>query len=321
MSSYGQLGRVGISFQNSYGTSNTTSMHWLEPISESVALQKPPLISEALRGVFDDGEHYEGANLIGGDLAIEVAAIPLGVLLKGAVGAPTSVQSAGIYTHTFLPPQSDAQEDCANPPFTMHKYYDVGSADVFSDLNISVLELSIANGELLQATATIVGGTEGHAAASTATYRSETHFPWQVASVSIAGAGNCDVADMTVTLDNALEAQHTLCAKKYPSRIKRTGFRTLTVGGTIKFADTNEYQAFLAQSERFLKVHFEGLTSIQSGYNEAITIEVPLLRHTEFSPQAGGPGELEVGFSSKGVYSVGSSYSCKFTVVNTIAGY
>ena len=321
MPGYGQEGRVGISFQNSYGTANTASMHWLPNVSESIALSKPPLISEGMRGINDDGIHYEGANVIGGDLVIEATAIPLGVFLTAALGSPTTVTSGAVQTHAFLPLTADAQPLCAQRPFTTHKYFGIGSADTFSDMNGTTLELGISNGELLTATLGTVGGTEGRASAIAASYFNGKHFTWDNSSVSIAGAAISDIAQMTITVDNALEAMHTLNNSKYPSRIKRQGFRTVTVGGTVKFASSSEYQSFIDQTERRLLMHFQGATEVQSGYNESLTLDIPGLRMTEFAPQAGGPGEIEVSFSAKGVYDVTSAYSIKATLVNTIAGY
>lgn len=319
--SYGQNSKIGISFQNSYGTPLQNSVFWIPKLSESINIDKPPLIEQNLRGVFDEGAHHEGLNTISGSLEAEAAPIPLGVMLKCVMGDPATVTSDSLYTHTFKPRTSDWDSLCANVPVTIEKYVDAGSADLFYDMTGSMLELSIANGEFVKAKVDFVGGQYTQQGDTAESYPSTTLWSWDATSVSIGGSGKPEIMDMTLTLNENLEAQGTLDATKTPSRIKRTGFRTMEIGGTVKFDNTDEYDAFLKQSERELIVHFEGTTQVQSGYNEALTVTVPLMRHVDFKPAAGGPGELEVSFSSKGVYSVTSATAMQIELRNSQSGY
>jgi len=48
---------------------------------------------------------------------------------------------------------------------------------------------------------------------------------------------------------------------------------------------------------------------------------VPLFRHTEDKPVIGAVGEIEVSFSSKGVYSANSGTALQVTLTNTKAAY
>src|SRR4030065_1229425 len=116
--SYGMDARIGISFQNSYGTANTASMHWLEPVSESVVLNKAQNTQKGVRGIYDKGQLYEGVNTIAGDIVIEARANSLGVLLTSVCNSPTTVTSAAPYTHTFKPRAADHRLPRAERPFT-----------------------------------------------------------------------------------------------------------------------------------------------------------------------------------------------------------
>ena len=319
--SYGQLSRIGLSFQNSFGAPLASSVYWLPVVSESIALAKPQIIAQGMRGIHDEGAHYEGANAAAGDLEIEAEAVPLGVMLKAWAGDPVTVTSGSLYTHTFKPRTSDFDEVSAGNPCTVHKYMGVGSADQFSDMNASTLEISVANGELLGAKISMVGGSFAQTVGLAASYDNGKHFSWDASSVTIAGAAVSELKDLTLTVDESIEASHTLNGSKYPSRCKRSGFRSVNIAGTIMFDNDTEYNAFLNQTERNLTAHFEGQTAVQSGYNEALTVIVPLGRTTEFSPQVGGAGEIEVSFSSKGVYSVTSATATAFELRNGQAAY
>lgn len=319
--SYGMDADIGLSFQNSYGTSNVASMHWLEPISESVELKKEQLVTKGLRGIYDEGIYSEGANKVEGDVTIEAKPIILGALLSAVLNR-TTVTSGSLYTHTFKPRTTDWDTLSAERPFTYHKHMgDTGSAHIYSDLNGNTLELALANGEMLTAKLGIVGGSYAQAAGSTASYPAGTAINWLVASCSIAGVARDNVRALTVSLDNKLEAKLTLSNSRYPKRIKRTGPRTVSVSGTLSFTDQTDYQNFVSQTEQRLVMSVVGALSITSGYNETLTIDVPSMRFTEYPQAIGGPGELECQFKAVGVYNTGSATSIAITLINSKAGY
>ncbi|MEE8394794.1 MAG: phage tail tube protein [bacterium] len=320
--SYGEKSRVAISFQDSFGTSNVNSLHHLALLSESVGLSIESLVERNMRGVHDEGAHYEGPHSVAGDLEAEAHPISLGAMLKAVLGEPTTITSDGLYGHTFEPRTSDWDGKAANVPATILKYLDDGgSAQVFYDLVGSTLELSMAHGEFLKAKVGFVGGRQSQVAAVAASYPTGKLWTWDVVSASVATSAWPELTQLTVKLDESLEAQGTLDASKTPSRVKRTGFRVVTVDGSMKFDNQNEFQQFLAQSERELIVHAKGSVEVQSGYYDELTVKVPLMRYVEFNPAAGGPGQIEVGFSAKGVYSTTSATALNITLQNTQAGY
>lgn len=320
--SYGMKTNLGIAFQNSYGTALTNSVYWMQFTTEGFAVAKEMLVSEGMNGVFDEGATYEGLNSNDGPMEFEAHPINLGVLLKAMMGAPTSVQSGAIYTHTFKPRTADFDAYAANIPCTAVKDLgDSGSAHQYYDMVASKLGLSVANGEFLKGSIEFVGGKYSQVAAPAASFNAGKYYTWDVASVSIAGTANGDMEEMNLELDEGLEAMYTLNNTKTPSRVKRSGRRTLSVGGSIIFDNQTEYQQFLGQAERNFTIHFKGPTEIQSGYFNTLTLIVPLGRYTEFKPVAGDSGKLKVGFSAKGIYSVTSATMLHVTLVNTQAAF
>jgi hypothetical protein len=320
--SYGMKTNVGISFQNSYGTALATSIYWIPFLSEGFAVGKEQIVSEGMTGVFDEGINYEGTNANEGTLEVEAHPIAIGALFKAMFGAPATVTSGAYYTHTFKPRTADFDDFSAQIPVTVTKHLgDSGSAHRFYDENASKMSLSVANGELLKASFDFMGGKYSQIVAPSASYPTGKGWTWDVASVSLAGTANADVTELNLELDEALENKYTLNATKTPSRTKRSGRRTLSVGGTMIFDNQTEYQQFLSQSERNLTVHLKGLANVQSGYDEGLTLIVPLLRYTEFKPVAGGGEKLEVGFSGKGVYSTTSATALHVILANTQAAY
>lgn len=320
--SYGMKTNIGMSFQNSYGTPLANSIYWVSFLSEEFAVTKEPLVSEGLNGIFDEGATYEGINAVDAKLEVEAHPITLGAMLKAIMGSPTIVQSGGIYSHTYKPRTSDWDVYAANPPVTFTKDLgDTGSAHRYSDLVASKLSLSVANGEFFKASLEFMGGKYTQVAAPAASYPTGKNWTWDVASVSLAGSANGDIAELNIEMDEAIENKYTLNGTKTPSRSKRSGKRTISIGGTLIFDNQTEYQQFLSQSERNLTVNLKGVTEIQSGYYETLQLIVPLFRYVEFKPVAGGPGKVEVGFNGKAVYSTTSATMLQITLVNTQPAY
>lgn len=329
MSVYGETFELGIARQNSYGTLNTSSLFWLPIIDESVKLDIPPLISQAMRGIHDEGQHYQGPSECTGDITIEAQAIPLGALLRSVCRNHSAVESAAtvaFYTHTFLPTQPATQGDfdkfAANDPYTIHKNLQTGSADIMYDLVGSALEFSISNGEFLTAKVTMIGGKYSEETASTASFPLGDRFRWnQFNTITISGTSITELRALTITHNENLEAKHVLGSSAFPGRTKRAGFRTVEVSGTIIFPDKTEYAAFRSLRETGMVINMQNAALVSSGFYEQFGITIPAFRYTDFPINAGGPGEIEVSFSAKGVYHAGSATSIQYTLVNTQATY
>jgi len=320
---YGQKSNVGIIFQNSFDSvGDVGSVHFIPNLSESLKINKPPMYSENMRGVFDEGDSYEGLNTVDGEIDCEAQPIALGAMLKSILEETSVITSEALYTHVFKPRASDFDELSANNPVTAYAYRDTGSAMLYSNLNGATLELAIANGEFLKAKVGFVGGSFQQAASVAASYPVGKRWTWDTASLSFGGAAVPEVAALTVTLDDGgLEAMGTFNNSLYPSRIKRTGFRTIAIDGTLKFDNQDEYQEFISQSERELLLTFTGKTEVQSGYYEQLTLKLPAMRYEEAAPTAEGAGEIEMSVTARGKYHVGSGTGLEITLTNTQAAY
>jgi len=321
--SYGQDTRVGISFQNSYGTPNVASLHWIEPINESVNLLKAQITQKGLRGVYDKGVLQEGMNTVAGDVTIEAKANALGVLLSAVNVSSLSITSGSLYTHVFKPRQSDHSQLSAERPFTYLKFLgDTGSAQEYSDLNGNTLELAVSNGELLTAKLGIVGGSFARIAAVAATYSESNAIDWSVGSASFGGVAMTGIIrSLTISQELGLQAQHTIDTDKFPARIKRNDARVINVSGTLIFDDQSEYEYFLNQTDQAANIFLRGSSLVQSGYYESLLVEIPKMRYTEHPISVGGPGQLEVNFKAEAQYHTGSGTAISYTLACGKAGF
>ena len=322
MSEYGLNAGIAIGFQNSYGTVLTSSLHFIPFLNEDVGIDQPPLISENLTGVFDEAQDYSGPRTVGGNLAADAHPLAVGAMISAVLGRPTSVQSDAIYTHTWKPRTADFDIYAANVPMTYYKDLGVGSAMLFQDVIGTTLELAITNGELTKCTVGFVGGQLTQVAAiSKSLPTGRPRWPWQVASVSLGGAATPELRQATITIDEGLEASHTLNASLYPSRVKRSNFRTVSIEGTMFFDSQDHFQDFLAETEQNMTIFLKGQEVVQSGYTEDMTIIMPAFKYREFKPIAEGPTQIEVSYTAAAKYDQSSATAIQLTLVNTLAGY
>lgn len=320
--SYGMTSMLGMAFQNSVGTAaNVASATWFEFLSESIFFKRDALVAQGHRGIYDEGDDYGGRDKIDGDMSIEGKPIEMGMFLKAMFGAPTTVQSGGIYTHTFKPANTDFDTLYARHPFTIFRSLGVGSGDIFMNMNASTLELAVSEGEFLMAKLGVVGGKISATALGSPSYAAGTRFAWDVASLSMGGTALDRSTKLTFSFDNALEPKYTLANTRVPTRIKRTGFRKLSVAGTLKFESVSEKDDFVAQTLRNMTLNFTGPTQIQSGYYERLSIIVPTFEYMEFANPVGGPGEIEANFTGACRYLTTSGTALQITLVNTQTGY
>lgn len=322
---YGQDAKIGVAFQNSHGVPVTDigSFYLMPFLSESITPQNPELLSLNMEGRFDEGEAYVGARNVAGNLSNESQPVTVGVLLKAVMGEPVTVSNSTalgeFWVHTFQPRTADFDVNVTGNPLTVHKNLaDGGQVPVYADVVATRLELSVRNGEFLQASVNLTGGniaaktTSDSLAAATG-----KKWTWDVTSVELGGASNTDFADLTVIIDELATPRWALKTSRDPDRVKRDARRQIRVNGTIKFVDQTEYDIFLASTTQELKFTMTGAVEIRSGYFDALGVDVPAFKYLAYPIEFTDPAELLVGFTGKADYHVGSGTSIEVTLTNT----
>ncbi len=317
---YGMSGHLGISFQDSFGTAETGSMDWIPLISESLVQAKPPLISEGMKGRYEEGDDYEGPNEIAGDIVFNASPILVGKALKAWCGQSSATLQESVYSHGFKPITSDFDELSALPPMTIEVYKDAGSAHQFYDCLCDALTLEVAGGEFVKVTMGVLGRKFEKVAKSQPSYLTTSEYVWNQSSLQLGGAAIDEILNLSVTCANALEGRHTLDGSKDFNRIKRGGYRTVEIAGTILFVDDTEFDIYRAQTKQRLVLNVAG-QAVSSGYPGNLEIDVPSMKYSEFPPNISGLGLIEVGFTASARYNVGSAGMILFTCVNTVPGY
>lgn len=319
---YGQDGHLGISFQDSFGTSNVDSMDFFPIISESITESIESLLSEGLQSRYEEPDDYPGMHAIEGDIVCEVHPHLVGKLLKGFCGQSSEHAMVGsCYNHVFIPRTADWDEQrAALPPMSIEVYRDTGSAYLYYDCMINQLQFEIAQGALFKMTASIIGAQFSWTEKKTASYIPGSYWSWDTASLQLAGSAIDDVSNLTITLNNNLAAKAYLDGNRYPGRILRDGYRTIEVAGTMLLDGDAQARIYRARTTQRLLATVTDPATVMNAHNQLV-LDVPAMRYTEYPANIGGSGLIEIGFSAVGRYDTTSSYAFAATLVNTTAEY
>ena len=330
--SYGAQIKFGIARQSAEGTavSAATSFHAVALLSEDIGWEFNELISENLVGRFEQGASYTGASKVNGTMEFEVTPRNIGVILAAVVNhSPATVTSGTTKFYTFLPNTTDFSVTAVKAPFTIYKQFaDATSAEQFYDCQFSQLEVTVAQGQFLKARSTVTYGKRSpNGVGSLAVVPDAADvgrlFPWNVSSVSLGGSGISTMSEVTVSLNEGIDALYSVSGSTDPFKASRSGFREVTVNGTFYMNDRSILNDFAAGTQRRLLLTLTStVAAVASGYFNQLTIDVPQLKITQFKPGASGPGEVSVSFTGRGVIDPSSAYAIQYVLTNTYAaGY
>lgn len=330
--SYGAQIKFGIARQATEGTAVTvaTSFHPMPLLSEDIGWEFEELISENLIGRFEQGASYNGASKVNGTMEFEVTPRNIGAVLAATVNhSATTVTSASVKVYTFLPNTNDFSTTLVKAPFTIYKQFsDASSAESFYDCQFSQLEVTVAQGQFLKSRAAVTYGKRSvNGVGSLAVVPDAADvgrlFPWNVSSVSYGGSGLSTMSEVTVSLNENIEALSSINGSTDPFKASRSSFREVTVNGTFYMTDRTILNNFVAGTQaRLLLTLTSTIAAVQSGYFNQLTIDVPQLKITQFKPGASGPGEVSVSFTGRGILDPTSNYAIQYVLTNSYsAGY
>lgn len=330
--SYGAQIKFGIARQASEGAavSVATSFHPIPLLSEDIGWEYNELISENLTGRFEQGASFIGASKINGTMEFEVTPRNIGAVLAAVVNHnPATVTSGTTKFYTFLPNTADFSATLVKAPFTIYKQFsDANSAEQFFDCQFSQLEVTVAQGQFLKSRAAVTYGkrsVNGVGSLNVVPDAADVGrlFPWNVSSVSYGGAGLSTMSEVTVSLNENIEALSSINGSTDPFKAARSSFREVTVNGTFYMTDRSILNNFTSGTQqRLLLTLTSTVAAVQSGYFNQLTIDVPQLKITQFKPGASGPGEVSVSFTGRGVIDPSSAYSVQYVLTNSYgAGY
>ena len=176
-------------------------------------------------------------------------------------------------------------------------------------------------GEIIKSTATVHGRAYGKIAKQTPAYSPAPSLTWNQTSVQIAGAANGEFRTAVLTIENPIEGVMTLNGSLNEGKLKRSGFRNITVAGDQDFSSQLQEGKFRDQSRQAFKFTITGDVVGTASEKNQLILDLPQVNYTTFAYPIGGPGLITASYEGKAEYYTTSSYVGRFTLQNTQTSY
>lgn len=329
--SVGMIGYFGLGVESSTTQDSAAIVDYIAITAETLAARRADLVGAGLTQKYDEEETYNGLVAIGGTVTMEPHPTGLGYFLRSAfdststaVCSPTANAWYGLgfshatwRGHQFIAKQtvyqvgSGSDLPCLTFEVSRGPAVGVGSAFVYYNCCANGMELGIDAGGIMRASFDFIGREYGRKAQSTPSFPTPKAFVWAQASVSVSGVGKAHFESLTVRLNNALSPFPRLDQKYRNAIIRRTGFRTVEINGSLTFSDDTDYDLFTNGSESNLTVTFTLPTS------EMLVIKAPAFRYATFEPNLNGPGRIAVPFTGRAMWHAGSGTPLEVVLFNS----
>ena len=203
-------------------------------------------------------------------------------IVMGKEAAVTGTATAGVSVHTFTP----GTVGSTNPSATINVYRNTSLETKYAGCMLDI-ELAASMGEPLVATATVYGQRiyEYGSAGDTPTWATDHAYILTSGGVTILGASNSYVSDVSVSIENGYDPDgDTTIGTAYPRDMREQGFR---VSGSLSLTRPNGtmHQYYRGGSSTSILLSFNAKTAL--GSTQAMTLSMPKVYLT-----GAGPGNI-----------------------------
>lgn len=275
--SLGALGYVAYGVEVTEGTF-VAPTKFLPVSSFSFEDSNDFILPAQIRGSRDNSIALAAPYNVSGSMEMELIPLDVSSLLKSAFCATisTSAYAGGGYQHVFTP-------GSAEPTFT----FESSAAGIlvmrYAGIRVNTLEMKAAYGEIVTSAYGLEGLNRAKQGSGTATsYSTCTPFHFSGSSVKIGGTAIGTIKDFTFGVNNNLERIGTLRKTRSWKRMA-LGMREVTLGLTIDFTDTVEYDRFAAEAYFDVELHLEAGAALSGmGTNKpTLVVAIPQVLWTK----------------------------------------
>lgn len=316
--SQGHLGFAGLAKETTWGT-GVAATDYFEIMSENLSLGIDRFPVRNAFGGFYEPDDYAGARRVTGDLIMFGHPLSLGHLLKAAMNtlSQSSILSGFLYTNRFSTVKSEFADGVPSQPYTLEVHRDTTSSFRYSGAICTRLGLSLAPNQDLRVTTGWVAQNASVIARAAPTFPGSptSPFTFDSASLSLGGSSTARWEAFNFSVMNNLEGILALNNSNVIARMRRRDVQTVRIGGTLDFIDHAEYDDFVNQTERQLRLNLFRSQSFN------ITIDAPRFIYTTFPTGIPGRDRLTIGFDGMARYSQSSGVAIELALTTTKSNY
>lgn len=317
---YGFSGHIGLAKEVTFGT-GVAATDYVEALSESLSFQFDRFETKNIIGSLAEPDDTAGVVRVSGDIVAPAHPVSVGHFLKGFFhnSSVSIVVSSALWTTTFETSKtnSDFHADVPNQPYTFEIFRDVTSSQRYSGCVINALGLSFAVNQDVRMTAGIIGKSTSVVAKTSPTFPGSPSkpFTFDTVSLSIAGAATALMESLNIQFENQFEGIPVLNADTTIAKVRRTGFQTAMISGTLDFSNLTEYANFVNQTEQ------QFIITCTKANSFLMKITLPRVVYHTFPMGISGRERQTVDFSGKAYYHTGSANAVQIALTTVKSNF
>ncbi|MEM2982820.1 MAG: phage tail tube protein [Candidatus Bathyarchaeia archaeon] len=299
---------LGVGEESTFGTAVTASKY-KDVVSENLRLDKRYLFPDTVRGrtVF---KKLTGPVIVRGDVMMLLASEPDAKFFYWSLGSKSTEQLAtGVYQHTITPADTIKS-------FTAR----VGAEQferVIPGCVADALTVEAVAGEIATTTISVVGVNESKTTIGSPSFGTVKELGFNEATVSIGGTSKTYVRAFRLRVNNNLAVDRMYALGSQTMNRIEVGRRVVDGSLDLQFADSSEYDRFLAGNDFALNIKFEGAT-ISGGYKHTVEIDLPKVIYTsDTAPLLTRREPIRITAPFRAMYDSTSGYDVAVKVTNT----
>jgi hypothetical protein len=284
------------------------------------------LTDDSIRGNPFEPDRVPGIGGFQGTVEHNLFPLVAGFFLRGMFGGYAVSALGSGFAHTFNPATTAWGVDASIPPYSFQLDSgepSVNSAFLMQDGYINTGDIQITAAGIVRATWGVMGKTMTLLTkAPGAAIAPAGSFPltWAVASISINSSTNQRFKDIKISYDNKISAEDRIAGALSHTFFFRNGFQSVQIAGTLDLAQA-DWLDFYNANEKSLVINLVGVTSISSGVNEFMKIDVPRFEYLAYPVGVSGPGIITAAFQGRAQYLASSNTGITITLCNTFPSY
>ena len=226
-----------------------------------------------------------------------------------AASSVGTIQIQPVYTHTF------SLADELPEGLTLEVDRDV-TAFTFEGCKINTMDMNIEAAGFLKCSMGISGEDATTGSATSQTLPTSPLVVFSEGAVTYGGS-SINVKSASFTLDNVLKTDRKFIGNRLIAEQQRDGKIDVTGTFSIDFESTDQYDDFVAATERALVLTFTSTSEIKTGQNYTITITFPKIRLTEAAPIPSNEGVINLDLPFRAYATDSSTREFNLVINNT----
>lgn len=294
MANIGAVGsdsQFGFAEETVWASGSPTIDKFIPFLSESLALERNVVMTDAIRGDTARSIWREGAERVGGDLNVEVQPVGMYTLFKHVLGRVETAGPSGTgshYVHDIYPSGSLPE----GLRLEIGRSGAAGGTFEYRGCKVNQMVLNCSVGEPLTATFSFLGKdevTEQADPTTIGTISSLNPLTFDEGTITVDG-NTQEVAGFSLTINNNLVEDKGALGSRYRVAIPRSGFRDVTGTLNLEFDNLDMYRRYTGGTETGLKLRFisDDLVGAGSQAHE-LQVDCPRIVFTGTTPGVGGP--------------------------------